>query len=108
MVNFFLAKAGLKPGDVSIIGVGAAQGAVAAMRSGQIDAMSNLDPAVVRPGRLIGAHEFKRLNRTDAQRLADAKGLVLPEQDDFSLAEIYCGARSATVMNARPRIGFAH
>jgi len=46
MVNFILAKAGLKPGDVSIIGVGAAQGAVAAMRSGQIDAMSNLDPVI--------------------------------------------------------------
>ena len=46
MVNFFLAKAGLKPTDVSIIGVGAAQGAVAAMRAGQIDAMSNLDPVV--------------------------------------------------------------
>ena len=46
MVNFILAKAGLKPSDVSIIGVGAAQGAVAAMRSGQIDAMSNLDPVV--------------------------------------------------------------
>jgi len=46
MVNFFLAKAGLKPSDVSIIGVGAAQGAVAAMRSGQIDAISNLDPVI--------------------------------------------------------------
>jgi NitT/TauT family transport system substrate-binding protein len=46
MVNFILAKAGLKPSDVSIIGVGAAQGAVAAMRAGQIDAMSNLDPVI--------------------------------------------------------------
>ena len=46
MVNFFLAKAGLKPSDVAIIGVGAAQGAVAAMRSGQIDAISNLDPVI--------------------------------------------------------------
>ena len=46
MVNFVLAKAGLKPGDVSIIGVGAGNGAVAAMRSGQIDAMSNLDPVI--------------------------------------------------------------
>ena len=46
MVNFFLAKAGLKPTDVSIIGVGATQGAVAAMRSGQIDALSNLDPVI--------------------------------------------------------------
>jgi NitT/TauT family transport system substrate-binding protein len=46
MLNFFLAKAGLKPTDVSIIGVGASQGAVAAMRSGQIDALSNLDPVI--------------------------------------------------------------
>jgi NitT/TauT family transport system substrate-binding protein len=46
MVNFLLAKAGLKPGDVSIIGVGASQGAVAAMTSGQIDAISNLDPVI--------------------------------------------------------------
>jgi NitT/TauT family transport system substrate-binding protein len=46
MVNFVLAKAGLKPSDVSIIGVGASSGAVAAMRSGQIDAISNLDPVV--------------------------------------------------------------
>lgn len=46
MVNFVLAKAGLKPSDVSIIGVGAANGAVAAMRAGQIDAISNLDPVI--------------------------------------------------------------
>jgi NitT/TauT family transport system substrate-binding protein len=39
-------KVGLKPSDVSIIGVGAAQGAVAAMRAGQIDALSNLDPVI--------------------------------------------------------------
>lgn len=46
MVNFALAKVGLKPSDVSIIGVGTGNGAVAAMRSGQIDAMSNLDPVI--------------------------------------------------------------
>ena len=46
MVNFILAKAGLKPSDVAIVGVGAGQGAVAAMRSGQIDALSNLDPVI--------------------------------------------------------------
>jgi len=46
MVNFILAKAGLKPSDVSIVGVGAGNGAVAAMRSGQIDAISNLDPVI--------------------------------------------------------------
>ena len=46
LANFVLAKAGLKPGDVSIIGVGAGSGAVAAMRTGQIDAISNLDPVI--------------------------------------------------------------
>jgi NitT/TauT family transport system substrate-binding protein len=46
MANFVLAKAGLKPSDVSFVGVGASSGAVAAMRSGQIDAMSNLDPVM--------------------------------------------------------------
>jgi len=46
LANFVLAKAGLRPGDVSIIGVGAGSGAVAAMRAGQIDAISNLDPVI--------------------------------------------------------------
>jgi NitT/TauT family transport system substrate-binding protein len=46
LANFVLAKVGLKPGDVAIIGVGTGSGAVAAMRSGQIDAISNLDPVI--------------------------------------------------------------
>ena len=46
MANFVLAKAGIKPSDVSIIGIGASTGAVAAMRTGQIDAISNLDPVI--------------------------------------------------------------
>ncbi|MBI3369541.1 MAG: ABC transporter substrate-binding protein, partial [Burkholderiales bacterium] len=46
MANFVLAKVGIKPSEVSIIGVGAGNGAVAAMRTGQIDAISNLDPVI--------------------------------------------------------------
>ncbi|HEY5322326.1 MAG TPA: ABC transporter substrate-binding protein [Caldimonas sp.] len=46
LANFVLGKVGLKPGDVSIIGVGTGSGAVAAMRTGQIDAISNLDPVI--------------------------------------------------------------
>ena len=46
LANFVLAKGGVKPTEVSIIGVGASQGAVAALRSGQIDAISNLDPVI--------------------------------------------------------------
>jgi NitT/TauT family transport system substrate-binding protein len=46
LANFVIGKAGLKPTDISVIGVGAGSGAVAAMRSGQIDAISNLDPVI--------------------------------------------------------------
>jgi NitT/TauT family transport system substrate-binding protein len=46
MANYVLAKNGLKPSDVSYVGVGVSQGAVAALRSGQIDAISNLDPVM--------------------------------------------------------------
>ncbi|CAM4405545.1 ABC transporter substrate-binding protein [Bordetella muralis] len=46
VVSFFLAQHGLTDSDVSFIGVGAGAGAVTALRSGQIDAMSNTDPVV--------------------------------------------------------------
>ena len=39
---------GLKPSDVSIIGVGTGAGAIAAMKSGQIDAISNTDPVMTK------------------------------------------------------------
>lgn len=66
-----------------------------------------LDAALLRPGRLMGTREFRRLNRDEASRLAKAKGLPLPDQNDFSLAEIYCGAVSRPVLNAARQIGFA-
>ncbi|WP_322998594.1 ABC transporter substrate-binding protein [Castellaniella sp.] len=46
MASFFLAQHGLKPSDVSYIGVGAGAGAVTALRTGQIDAIANLDPVI--------------------------------------------------------------
>ncbi|MBL0086956.1 MAG: ABC transporter substrate-binding protein [Ideonella sp.] len=61
MANFVLAKAGLKPTDVSIVGVGAGSGAIAAMRSGQIDAMSNLDPVITQ---LTRSHDLKIVSDT--------------------------------------------
>lgn len=45
-VNILLAKQGLKPDDVAIIGVGATAGAVAIMKKGELDALSNLDPVI--------------------------------------------------------------
>ena len=46
MADFVLAKAGLKPADVSFVGIGTAAGALAAVRSGQVDAIANLDPII--------------------------------------------------------------
>ena len=46
MANVLLSRAGIKPGDVTFIGVGTAAGALTALRSGQIDAMSNTDPVM--------------------------------------------------------------
>jgi NitT/TauT family transport system substrate-binding protein len=43
-LNAVLAQAGLKPEDVSVIGVGQSAGALAAMRNGEIDAIANTDP----------------------------------------------------------------
>ena len=46
VANLILSRAGIKAGDVSFIGVGTAAGALSALRSGQIDAMSNVDPVM--------------------------------------------------------------
>lgn len=44
VANLILARAGIKPSEVSFVGVGTGSGAIAALRSGQIDAISNTDP----------------------------------------------------------------
>ncbi|MDB5944887.1 MAG: transporter substrate-binding protein [Ramlibacter sp.] len=46
VANLVLSRAGLKASDVSFVGVGTAAGALTALRSGQIDAMSNIDPVM--------------------------------------------------------------
>src|SRR5919202_1271985 len=46
MVDYIMAKAGLKPEDASFIGVGATSTAVAAVKRGEIDAISNVDPVI--------------------------------------------------------------
>lgn len=45
-VNRVLANAGVAPDDVSIVGVGSGAAAVAAARSGQIDALANVEPTI--------------------------------------------------------------
>ena len=46
IANYVLATAGLKPTDVSVIGIGSGAGAIAAVRSGQVDAFVGLDPVI--------------------------------------------------------------
>ena len=46
MANLVLSRGGLKASDVSFVGVGTAADALLALRSGQIDAISNTDPVM--------------------------------------------------------------
>ncbi|VWX63604.1 NitT/TauT family transport system substrate-binding protein [Burkholderiales bacterium 8X] len=46
VANLVLSRGGLKASDVSFIGVGVSAGALTALRSGQIDAISNTDPVM--------------------------------------------------------------
>ncbi len=46
VANLVLSRGGLKASDVSYIGVGVSAGALTALRSGQIDAISNTDPVM--------------------------------------------------------------
>jgi NitT/TauT family transport system substrate-binding protein len=69
LANFVLAKAGVKPSEVSIIGVGAGPGAVAAMRAGQVDAISNLDPVITL---LQRSGDLKIVSDTRIVAVADA------------------------------------
>lgn len=47
-VAYAMAKAGLKPEDASFIGVGGGASAVAAMKKGEIDVISHLDPVIAK------------------------------------------------------------
>jgi NitT/TauT family transport system substrate-binding protein len=46
VVNYFIAGGGLKPTDVSIIGIGAGANVIAAVDQGRVDVISQTDPAV--------------------------------------------------------------
>jgi len=47
-VMYLMSKAGLKPADAAYIGVGIGPSAVAAVKKGDIDALSNLDPMMTK------------------------------------------------------------
>ncbi|MDR3405662.1 MAG: AAA family ATPase [Chthoniobacter sp.] len=69
--------------------------------------LSELDPAILRPGRLMNQRAFSRLPRHTAQRLADLRALPFqPGEgcDEFALAEVL--NPGAAAQPTKPRIGF--
>ena len=70
MASFVLAKAGLSAKDVAFIGVGAGAGAIAALQSGQIDAIANLDPVMTK---LERTGEIRIVS--DTRTLADTRSV---------------------------------
>ena len=63
-----------------------------------------LDPALLRPGRLLCHRVFPRLDYAHAVRLAESLGRKLPTARDYSLAEVFAGHDTDAIN--RPRIGF--
>jgi len=66
--------------------------------------IDKLDPAIVRSGRLVEYKHFRRLSPVEAGNLALKRGLQLPNQPDYSLAEIYSGG--VKMISDTPKIGF--
>jgi sulfonate transport system substrate-binding protein len=48
VVQYAMVKAGLKPTDAALIGIGGGAGAVSAAKKGEIDALSHLDPVIAK------------------------------------------------------------
>ncbi len=46
VVNYLIGKGGLKPSDISVIGIGAGSTVIAAVDQGRVDALSQTDPAM--------------------------------------------------------------
>jgi len=66
---------------------------------------ADIDQALLRPGRLTSHRVFPRLAHAEAQKLAESLGKELPQQDDYSLAEIFSEDFAPPV--SRARMGFA-
>lgn len=66
---------------------------------------ADIDPALLRPGRLLQHRIFARLRPGEAGRLAEVLGRTLPAARDYSLAEVFAGAEAHEARH--PQIGFA-
>jgi len=68
--------------------------------------IERLDPAIRRPGRLLAYRHFEHLTQERAEQLASAKGLKIPVQERYTLAEIYNDNRPMIDTSSGRRIGF--
>jgi hypothetical protein len=69
-------------------------------------ASAEIDPALVRPGRLRAHRVFPRVDAARAQRIAAQAGRELPLQSDYSLAEIF-NSDPMSERREKKRVGFA-
>jgi NitT/TauT family transport system substrate-binding protein len=85
-IALLLAKEGVTVDKVSIIGVGTGASAVAAMKSGQIDGMSNFDPAILmleRDGALVPIVDSRTRKGLDELYGGPIAGSSFYVSDDF-------------------------
>jgi len=68
---------------------------------------TQLDPALLRPGRLLARKVFGRLSREDAMKVADKLGKPMPEGGSISLAELYNDAVEEPEVQSGKILGFA-
>ena len=68
VVDYFIAKGGLKPSDISVIGIGAGSTVIAAIDQGRVDVVSQTDPAVTileKDGKIKVIAETRTLEGTE-------------------------------------------
>lgn len=85
-VNNLLAKDGLKPTDVAIVGVGTGSGAIAAMEKGEIDGLVNLDPVITQlesTGKFTSVVDTRTEKGMNDVYGGDYHASVIYIQDDF-------------------------
>ena len=71
-------------------------------------AMDDIDPAILRPGRLMNYRHFAPLGRAAALRLAALRGVAFepdPDEEEFALADVL-NPRAYEPVGAKARLGF--